>query len=95
MSGDIAGLVESSTNLGVVATTDSAILFENAIRSNIKSMKYNILNQMKTIANIFNIGIEIDSDYPEWEYQACLLYTSNNDIIIIVQHNIIDKNYGN
>ena len=70
MSGDIAGLVESSTNLGVVATTDSAIIFENAIRSNIKSMKYNILNQMKTIANIFNIGIEIDSDYPEWEYQA-------------------------
>lgn len=68
MSKDIEGLVESSTNLGVVTTSDAGILFESNIRSNIKSLKYNILNQAKMIANILDIGFETDSDYPEWEY---------------------------
>jgi len=68
MSKDIEGLVESSTNLGVVATSDAGILFESAIRSNVKSLKYNILNQARMIAGILDIGFETDSDYPEWEY---------------------------
>jgi len=68
MSADIKGLVESSTNLGVVTTSDSDIVFESAIRSNVKSLKYNILNQLRTIARILDIDFETDSDYPEWEY---------------------------
>ena len=70
MSGDIEGLVESSTNLGVVSTSDSGISFESATRSNIGSQKYNIVNRLKTIAHILNIDFNTDSDYPEWEYQA-------------------------
>jgi len=65
MSRDIEGLVESSTNLGVVTTSDAGILFESNIRSNIKSLKYNISNQAKMIAGILDIGFETDSDYPE------------------------------
>jgi len=69
MSKDIGGLVESSTNLGVVTTSDVGILLESAIRSNVKSLKYNILNQTRMIANVLDIGFEVDSDYPEWEYE--------------------------
>jgi len=68
MSRDIEGLVESSTNLGVVNTFGTDILFESNIRSNVKSLKYSILNQAKMIASILDIGFETDSDYPEWEY---------------------------
>ena len=68
MSRDIEGLVESSTNLGVVTTSDEGILFESAIRSNVKSLKHNILNQFKMLADILVIGFKTDSDYPEWEY---------------------------
>lgn len=68
MSADIKGLVESSTNLGVVTTFDSGIVFESAIRSNVKSLKYNILNQLRTIALLLDFDFETDSDYPEWEY---------------------------
>jgi len=68
MSRDIEGLVESSTNLGVVTTSDAGILFESAIRSNVKSLKYNILNQARMIAGILDIAFETDSDFPEWEY---------------------------
>ena len=69
MSGDIEGLVESSTNLGVVTTSDSGVSFESATRSNINSQKYNIVDQLKTIARILNIDFDSNSDYPEWEYQ--------------------------
>ena len=39
MSADIEGLVESSTNLGVVVTNDDEIKFELATRSSVKSLK--------------------------------------------------------
>jgi dipeptidase D len=50
MSMDIEGLVESSTNLGVVTTEDSSVKFQSAIRSSVRSLKYNILNQAKMVA---------------------------------------------
>ncbi|SHJ61534.1 aminoacyl-histidine dipeptidase [Tepidibacter formicigenes] len=69
MSMDIEGLVESSTNLGVVTTHDNEITFESAVRSSVKSLKYNILNEMNTIANVLGCKLIADSDYPEWEYR--------------------------
>lgn len=68
MSMDIPGLVESSTNLGVVTTNETTILFESAIRSSVRSLKYNILNQAKMVAKLVNAELQADSDYPEWQY---------------------------
>lgn len=68
MSMDIAGLVESSTNLGVVVTTDSLVECQSAIRSSVRSLKYNILSQARMAAKVISAEINIDSDYPEWQY---------------------------
>lgn len=68
MSMDIPGLVESSTNLGVITTTDSTVEFQSAIRSSVKSLKYSILNQAKMVAKFLGAELNPDSDYPEWEY---------------------------
>ncbi len=68
MSMDIAGLVESSTNLGVVITEGNEIKFESAIRSSVRSLKYNILNQAKMVAKVLGAELHADSDYPEWQY---------------------------
>lgn len=68
MSMDIAGLVESSTNLGVVITSDTDVCFESAARSSVRSLKYNILNQIKMVSDILGARFEANSDYPEWEY---------------------------
>ncbi|MCG8500941.1 MAG: aminoacyl-histidine dipeptidase [Firmicutes bacterium] len=68
MSMDIEGLVESSTNLGVVKTTDKDVLFESAVRSSVKSLKYTILHQSKMVADILGVRLTTDSDYPEWQY---------------------------
>lgn len=68
MSMDIEGLVESSTNLGVVTTCGNEIRFESAVRSSIRSLKYNILNQAKMVAKVIGAELIADNDYPEWQY---------------------------
>lgn len=68
MSMNITGLVESSTNLGVVVTTSSEISFESAVRSSVKSLKNNIISTAKKVAEMTGGELRVTSDYPEWEY---------------------------
>lgn len=68
MSMDISGLVESSTNLGVVSTTDSEIWLVNEIRSSVRSLKWNILSQVEALAAVMGGTVIKESEYPEWEY---------------------------
>ena len=68
MNMGIEGLVESSTNLGVVTTTDTEMKFESEIRSSVKSMKYNMVTQAKVLAEMLGCELLIDADYPEWPY---------------------------
>ena len=68
MSMDIKGLVESSTNLGVITTTDTEIIFESAVRSCVKSLKQEILSQCKMSAQLTGAEYIAYSDYPEWAY---------------------------
>lgn len=68
MSMDIAGLVESSTNVGVVTTSKTSVNLDCAIRSSVKSLKYEILGQTKTVAELIGAKITTQSDYPEWQY---------------------------
>lgn len=68
MSMEIPGLVESSTNLGVVNTAGDEIWMINEIRSSVKSLKRNTFIQVKTLADQIGGSVEIVSEYPEWEY---------------------------
>lgn len=70
MSMDIEGLVESSNNLGVLKTLDDKITIECAIRSSLGSLKKNISNKIKTIAELNNSKFESSSSYPAWEYKS-------------------------
>ena len=64
----IEGLVESSTNLGVVTTNETEMIFESEIRSSVKSIKYNMVKQAKAIADMLGCELLVDADYPEWPY---------------------------
>ncbi|KAB7705577.1 beta-Ala-His dipeptidase [Bacillus aerolatus] len=68
MSMEINGLVESSTNLGVVTTSDTEIKFESDTRSSVKSLKDNIVNKAKLIADTLGCQFAADCNYPEWPY---------------------------
>ena len=68
MSMDIENLVESSTNIGVLRTTDSAVTFECAVRSSVGSLKTDITNRMELLTKQLNGTLQLISDYPAWEY---------------------------
>ncbi|CEI74013.1 MULTISPECIES: aminoacyl-histidine dipeptidase [Romboutsia] len=68
MSMDIEGLVESSTNLGVVRTLENEVTFECAVRSSVTSLKENITNKMNLLSQTLGGEFTLESDYPAWEY---------------------------
>ena len=70
MSMAIPGLVQSSTNIGVLTTGEENIEFDSAIRSSVKSLKKAICDETIVLAEMVGATIEFESDYPEWEYNA-------------------------
>lgn len=68
MSLDINGLVESSTNIGVVQTLDNEVVLTSAIRSSIGTKKDAIKTELEILANLVNGELTIKGEYPAWEY---------------------------
>ncbi|AIE79522.1 Aminoacyl-histidine dipeptidase [Bacillus cereus] len=68
MSMDIKGLVESSTNLGVIETLQDEIKLRNEVRSSVNSLKQHIADEIKCIAELVGATFEVESEYPEWPY---------------------------
>jgi dipeptidase D len=68
MSTDIEGLVESSTNLGVLTYVNDKVTFESATRSSVPSLKNEITSRIKMVADMSGASFELQSDYPAWEY---------------------------
>lgn len=70
MSNSIEGLVESSNNIGVLETKDGKVVFSNAIRSSIKSIKDEINSRIDIICKLNGAEMKLISDYPEWQYKV-------------------------
>ena len=68
MDKNIAGLVETSSNLGVITTEGSKIILTNALRSSVPSRKK--LTEAKIFALAGRLGAKAESasDYPSWAY---------------------------
>ncbi|WP_080745795.1 aminoacyl-histidine dipeptidase [Clostridium novyi] len=69
MSQNIDGLVESSSNLGVVVTNDDEVTFECAIRSSVKTLKELIVSKIKLLCDNIGAALSLYADYPAWEYK--------------------------
>lgn len=68
VSKDIEGLVESSSNLGVVKTDDDVMSFESAVRSSIATLRENLNNKTEMLCKYVNANFENTDGYPAWEY---------------------------
>ncbi|MFT5874640.1 MAG: dipeptidase D [Clostridium sp.] len=68
MSMAIEGLVQSSTNIGVLTTDDQNVIFDSAIRSSVLTLKKAICDETIVLAEMVGATIEFESDYPEWQY---------------------------
>ena len=66
MSMDIEGLVQSSSNLGIVRTGQT-ISYESAVRA-LLSLKHDIVNQTLILSQALGAEVTVHSEYPEWQY---------------------------
>lgn len=69
MSGGIPGLVESSNNLGVLEQDGNVVRLTNAVRSSVKSLKFEISERMAVISEMTGAKNYLVADYPEWQFK--------------------------
>lgn len=69
MSADIAGLVQTSLNLGVLLTEEQEVLASFCIRSSIATQKQMLIDRLACQMELLGGSIDISGDYPGWEYK--------------------------
>lgn len=65
---DIHGLVESSTNVGVIIQNEASVTFRSAVRGSIESRKLEIIEEIRALAIIVGAKCVDNSHYPAWQY---------------------------
>lgn len=80
MSADIAGLVETSTNLAVVVTKGKRVEVTLSQRSSVESEKYDISNSISAFFKLAKAEVEQGDGYPGWKpnIQSPVLATLKN-----------------
>ncbi len=70
MSNEIAGLVQTSLNLGVLMTCDDSIIIHFALRSNKNSSLEFLEKRLCAFFDNLDLNYETFGHYPPWEYKA-------------------------
>ena len=66
----IEGLTQSSTNLGVITTSEHSVLFDHLIRSCIDASTFDLLYKMETLAKLFGMTVEKNTNIKAWSFEA-------------------------
>ncbi len=69
MSREIRGQVQSSMNIGVVATEKDALHIVLSVRSSVAAEKQVMLEHLQAIAGDVGAAFSTHGDYPAWEYR--------------------------
>lgn len=69
MSDDISGLVETSLNLGILASDDDSITVSFSVRSAKSEEKSKLATRVTKIAESYGANCNIHGEYPAWEYR--------------------------
>lgn len=70
MSMDIAGLVETSLNAGIMKLTEKTFSVCFAVRSSVTSRKHEVADRLKFLTEFLGGEITVSGDYPAWEYKT-------------------------
>ena len=87
MSVKIPGLVETSTNLGIVRMDDEYFEAVFALRSSLKERKQALSLKIKSISKYIGANYIEGADYPEWDY-------NQNSKLLSVMKDIYKGMYG-
>lgn len=66
-SPQLAHLVQTSTNLGVVETTDTSLTISFLTRSTLESSKVALVDRIAVVARLAGFRVESSSGYPGWD----------------------------
>lgn len=69
MSLEIKGLVESSNTVAMIETTENEVSILSTIPSAVTSRRYNILQEVRDLAELLDGTVETFADCPEWPYK--------------------------
>ena len=69
MSADMAGLVQTSLNLGILTTTEPEVIASFCVRSSVDSQKRMLVDQLTCLTKRMGGKISISGDYPGWQYR--------------------------
>lgn len=68
---NVQGLVETSSNLGLLEYKDGMVSLTCAVRSSVESRKRMVVNQMQLVSESLGCAVfEERDDYPGWTYKA-------------------------
>ena len=68
MSAGVAGLVQTSLNLGILNIENDKFIASFSLRSSIDSQKEMLVNKLYALTTYLGGKIEVSGDYPGWEY---------------------------
>ena len=69
MSQDIDGLVETSSNLGIVKSELNTVDIVTSVRSSVETEKQKLTDQIAAVIMDQGGTVQIDGVYPAWEYK--------------------------
>lgn len=69
MSGTIKGLVETSTNIGILKTSENEVLGSSSIRSSVETARDALSDKIEYLTEFLGGEYERQGLYPAWEYR--------------------------
>lgn len=70
MSAEIAGLVQTSLNLGVLSTEEDAVRASFSVRSSLDTQKKLLLDTLRCLTERIGGVMDVTGEYPGWAYRA-------------------------
>lgn len=68
MDTNMEGLVESSSNIGILRTEEDHIFIDNAVRGSVESRKEAICKKIEVLGELCGAKVVGVNDYPGWQY---------------------------
>lgn len=69
MSGSIEGLVETSTNIGIVALSEDTFTASSGVRSSVEAARDALSDKIEYLTEFLGGEYEVQGAYPAWEYR--------------------------
>ena len=70
MSADVAGLVETSLNLGRTWMAVNTLNLMYSVRSSVESAKQALIDKLQALASLAGAETRVSGDYPGWRYRV-------------------------